>query len=70
MELICISTFDTSGKVKGLTLNRRYQCKLCTEDKVLIIDDSGKPKLHQKLNFISFNSNQLIKDYDLLDHSK
>lgn len=70
MELICISTFDTFGKVRGLTLNRRYQCKLYTDDKVLIVDDSGKPKLHQKLNFISFKNYELIKDYDLLDHSK
>ena len=70
MELICISTFDTNGKVKGLTLGRIYHCRLYNEDKVLIIDDSRKPKMHQKLNFISFKNYELIKHQDLLDHSK
>lgn len=52
--MLCISTFGRYGRLKNLTLNRIYECKFHYSDKILIIDDSGKPALRPKLNFASW----------------
>ena len=54
MKMICISTFGRYGRFKHLTLNRIYECKFHCSDKILIIDDSGKPTLRPKINFLSW----------------
>lgn len=54
MKMLCISTFGRYGRLKYLTLNRIYECKFHYSDEILIIDDSGKPAMRPKLNFLSW----------------
>lgn len=54
MKMLCISTFGRFGRIRNTTLNRIYECKFHDADKVLIIDDSGKPNMKPKSNFVSW----------------
>ena len=52
MEITCISTFESSSKVEGITLNKNYKVKFIYNDMFLIIDDNNKPRLVPMYNFI------------------
>lgn len=60
MKLLCISTFGRFGQIKNLTFNKVYNCKFIDSDKLLIIDDSKKPKMVTRLNFVDYEK---IKDF-------
>jgi hypothetical protein len=55
MEMKCISTFGRFGQIKNLSFNKIYNCKFFSGDKILIIDDSGKPSFKPRINFISYD---------------
>lgn len=52
MEITCISTFELTSKIEGITLNKNYQVKFIHNDMFLIIDDNNKPKMVPMYNFI------------------
>lgn len=52
MKILCISTFNTWGKMSGLTLNRIYQVKWIFKDKILIKNDKGHLTMYPRNNFI------------------
>jgi hypothetical protein len=56
MEMLCISTFGTFGRIKNLSFNKVYRCKFINADRILIIDDSGMPKMHKKINFVNYEN--------------
>lgn len=65
MKVLCISTFGQFGRIKHLTLNRTYESKFHTKDKIIIIDDSGRPSAKSKLNFIEWE--KMIKFESIID---
>ena len=55
MEMLCISGFDHFGKIKGISINRIYIVKFSTDNKLLILNDFGKPQMVRSDNFISYH---------------
>jgi hypothetical protein len=62
MEMLCVSTFGLFGRIKGLSFNRVYKVKFFNKDKLLIINDFGKPQMVQSNNFVNY---QNIKKLDI-----
>jgi hypothetical protein len=59
MEMICISTFNTLGKMYGITLDRVYKVKWTYDGDVVIKNDKGVFKSYPSFNFIRYKH---IKD--------
>lgn len=60
MKMLCISTFGEFGQIKNLTFNKIYECKFYDSDKLLVLDDKGKPKFCNRQNFVNWEK---IKDF-------
>lgn len=54
MDIICISTFNELGKLKGITLEKLYKVKWVIGDKFFIINDKGELSPYPILNFIKY----------------
>lgn len=52
IDMMCISTFDESGKLNGITLERVYSAKWIVRDKVIIKNDKGRIGAYATLNFL------------------
>jgi hypothetical protein len=65
IKLLCISTFSLNGKIKNISLNKQYNCKLATKTQYLIINDKLKPQLVDKLNFVHMTTQQLKSTINL-----
>lgn len=60
IDILCISTFDLSGKVKNTTLNKVYKTKFIVDNKVLIINDRERPQLVDRINFVIYSTMKKI----------
>lgn len=55
MEVICICTFGDFGKIKGISFQRVYNVKYSFGDKLLILNDYGRPQMVKSNNFVSYH---------------
>jgi hypothetical protein len=56
MKMICISSFDLRGKIKGISINRVYDVKYIHSGKLLITNDYGKPQMVICDNFVNYQN--------------
>jgi hypothetical protein len=54
MEMICVSSFGEFGQIKGISFSKVYKVKYKYSDKLLIINDFGKPQMVRSDNFINY----------------
>ena len=54
--MICITSFGQFGKIKGISFNKVYNVKLYYRNKLLIVNDFGKPQMVDSSNFVSYDS--------------
>jgi len=52
IDMMCISTFDESGKLSGITLVRFFRVKWIVRDKVIIKNDKGRIGAYPTLDFL------------------
>lgn len=55
MEMLCISSFDEFGKIKGISFQRVYKAKYFYNNKILITNDYGKPQMVRSDNFVNYD---------------
>lgn len=56
MDMLCITSFGQFGKIKGLSFNKVYKVKFSFANKLLIINDFGKPQMVDQKNFVQYHS--------------
>lgn len=58
MEVLCISSFNEFGRIKGITFNRVYQVRLFVKDRLFIKDDFGRIQMIKSHNFINYKKDE------------